>query len=86
MKGEIKMENTHSTFLVLKISEDKDNGNTDISLIKALIIFADAKNYKDAKDLIERLSPRNIGDTLNIKFNKFFTSPLFKTKKNLGKI
>jgi hypothetical protein len=26
MKGEIKMENINSTFLVLKIREDKDNG------------------------------------------------------------
>ena len=44
--------------------------------------MVDAKKYKDAKDSIERLSPRFTGDTLNIKFNKFFTSPLFKMKRN----
>ena len=35
MKGEIKMENTHSTFLVLRISEDKDNGKTDIDVVES---------------------------------------------------
>jgi hypothetical protein len=58
MKGEIKMENTHSTFLVLRISEDKDNGNTEIDVVESFVTMRDAKNYKDAKDSIERLSPR----------------------------
>jgi hypothetical protein len=58
MKGEIKMENTHSTFLVLRISEDKDNGNTEIDVVESFVTMTDAKNYKDAKDSIERLSPR----------------------------
>ena len=34
------MENTHSTFLVLRISEDKDNGNTDIDVVERLCNYA----------------------------------------------
>ena len=51
------MENTHSTFLVLKIKEDKDNGKTEITVDKGFDTLTDAKNYKDAKDSIERLTP-----------------------------
>ena len=57
MKGEIKMENTHSTFLVLKIQEFKSNGKTEITVDKDFDSMVDAKKYKDAKDLIERLTP-----------------------------
>ena len=57
MKGGIKMENTHSSFLVLRISEDKDNGRTEIVVIESFTSMVDAKKYKDAKDLIERLTP-----------------------------
>ena len=56
--GIIMMENTHSTFLVLRISEDKDNGNADIDVVETFNTMTDARNYKDAKDSIERLSPR----------------------------
>tara|TARA_R100000657_G_scaffold13712_1_gene9172 strand:+ start:264 stop:518 length:255 start_codon:yes stop_codon:yes gene_type:complete len=56
--GIIMMENTHSSFLVLRISEDKDNGNTDIDVVDSFTSMVDARNYKDAKDSIERLSPR----------------------------
>ena len=52
------MENTHSTILVLRISEDKDNGNADIDVVETFNTMTDARNYKDAKDSIERLSPR----------------------------
>ena len=52
------MENTLSTFLVLRISEDKDNGNADIDVVETFNTMTDARNYKDAKDSIERLSPR----------------------------
>ena len=52
------MENTHSTFLVLRISEDKDNGNADIDVVETFNTMTDARNYKGAKDSIERLSPR----------------------------
>ena len=51
------MENTHSTFLVLKIQEDKDNGRADIKVVDSFTNMVDARNYKDAKDSIERLSP-----------------------------
>jgi hypothetical protein len=59
MKGEIKMENVNSTFLVLKIREDKDNGKTEITVDKGFDSMVDAKKYKDAKDLIERLTPND---------------------------
>ena len=51
------MENTHSTFLVLKIQEFKSNGKTEITVDKGFNSLVDAKRYKDAKDLIERLTP-----------------------------
>ena len=51
------MENTHSTFLVLKIQDWKRNGKTVISVDKGFDSLVDAKKYKDAKDLIERLTP-----------------------------
>ena len=51
------MENTHSTFLVVKIREDKSNGKTEITVDKGFDSLVDAKKYKDAKDLIERLTP-----------------------------
>ena len=51
------MENTHLTFLVLKIREDKSNGKTEITVDKGFDSLVDAKKYKDAKDLIERLTP-----------------------------
>ena len=51
------MENTHSSFLVLKIREDKSNGKTEITVDKGFDSLVDAKKYKDAKDLIERLTP-----------------------------
>jgi 16S rRNA A1518/A1519 N6-dimethyltransferase RsmA/KsgA/DIM1 with predicted DNA glycosylase/AP lyase activity len=56
MKGG-NMENTHSTFLVLKIQEDKDNGRADIKVVESFTNMVDAKRYKEAKDSIERLSP-----------------------------
>ena len=59
MKGEIKMsENVNSTFLVLRISEDKDNGKTEIDVVEGFDLMVDAKKYIDAKDSIERLTPR----------------------------
>ena len=53
------MENTHSTFLVLKIQEFKSNGKTEITVDKGFDSMVDAKKYKDAKDLIERLTPND---------------------------
>ena len=51
------MENTHSTFLVLKIQEFKSNCKTEITVDKGFDSMVDAKKYKDARDLIERLTP-----------------------------
>ena len=36
------MENTHSTFLEWRISEDKDNGNTDIDVVESFVTRRDA--------------------------------------------
>ena len=59
MKGEIKMENTHSTFLVLKIKKTKrQKEETEISISKGFDKYLDAKKYKEAKDCIERLFPK----------------------------
>ena len=52
------MENTHSTFLVLRISEDKDNGKTEIDVVESFDLMVNAKKYIDAKDTIERMTPR----------------------------
>ena len=66
------MENTHSTFLVLRISEDKDNGNTEIDVVESFVTMRDAKNYKDAKDSIERLSPRSTWRYTQYKIQQVF--------------
>ena len=66
------MENTHSTFLVLRISEDKDNGNTEIDVVESFVTMTDAKNYKDAKDSIERLSPRSSWRYTQYKIQQIF--------------
>lgn len=66
------MENTHSTFLVLRISEDKDNGNTEIDVVDSFVTMTDAKNYKDAKDSIERLSPRFTWKHTQYKIQQIF--------------
>ena len=50
-------KNVYSTFLVLKIQEFKSNGKTEITVDKGFDSMVDAKKYKDAKDLIERLTP-----------------------------
>ena len=47
----------YSTFLVLKIQEFKSNGKTEITVDKGFDSMVDAKKYKDARDLIERLTP-----------------------------
>jgi len=85
MKGEIKMENTHSTFLVLRISEDKDNGNTDIDVVESFVTMTDAKNYKDAKDLIERLSPRNTWRHTQYKIQQIFYKSFVQDEKKSWK-
>lgn len=72
MKGEIKMENTHSTFLVLRISEDKDHGRTDIDVVESFDTMVDAKRYVDAKDSIERLSPRFTWKHTQYKIQQIF--------------
>ena len=66
------MENTHSTFLVLRISEDKDNGNTEVDVVESFVTMTDAKNYKDAKDSIERLSPRSSWRYTQYKIQQIF--------------
>ena len=50
-------KNVCSTFLVLKIRETKSTGETEITVADGFNTLTDAKNYKDAKDCIERLTP-----------------------------
>ena len=78
------MENTHSTFLVLRISEDKDNGNTDIDVVESFVTMRDAKNYKDAKDLIERLTPSEYW-VYSYKIQQIFYKSFVQTEKKSWK-
>ena len=79
------MENKHSTFLVLKIKEDKDNGKTEITVAKGFDTLTDAKNYKDAKDCIERLTPSEYWVN-SYKIQQIFYKSFVQDEKNLGKI
>ena len=79
-------KNVYSTFLVLKIREDKNpKGETEITVSKGFDTLTDAKNYKDAKDCIERLTPSEYW-VHSYKIQQIFYKSLFKLKKNLGKI
>ena len=78
------MENTHSTFLVLKIREDKSNGKTEITVDKGFDSLVDAKNYKDAKDLIERLTPSKYWVT-SYKIQQIFYKSFVQTEKKSWK-
>ena len=79
------MENTHSTFLVLKIREDKNpKGKTDISVDSAFDTFTDAKNYKEAKDCIEKLTPYEYWIT-SYKIQQIFYKSFVQTEKKSWK-
>ena len=79
------MENTHSTFLVLKIREDKNpKGKTDISVDSAFDTFTDAKNYKEAKDCIEKLTPYEYWVT-SYKIQQIFYKSFVQTEKKSWK-
>ena len=78
------MENTHSTFLVLKIKEDKDNGKTEITVDKGFDSLVDARKYKDAKDCIERLTPSDYWVTSN-KIQQFFYKSFVQDEKKSWK-
>ena len=78
------MENTHSTFLVLKIREDKDNGKTEITVAKGFDTLTDAKNYKDAKDCIERLTPSEYWVT-SYKIQQIFYKSFVQDEKKSWK-
>ena len=79
------MENTHSTFLVLRISEDKDNGNADIDVVETFNTMTDARNYKDAKDSIERLSPRFSWRHTQYKIQQVFYKSFVQDEKKSWK-
>ena len=79
------MENAKSTFLVLRISEDKDNGNTDVDVVESFNTTTDAKNYKDAKDSIERLSPRYEWRHTQYKIQQIFYKSFVQVEKKSWK-
>ena len=82
MKGEIKkMENAKTTFLVLRIGEDKDNGNIEIDVVENFNTMTDAKNYKDAKDCIERLTPCDYWVT-SYKIQQIFYKSFVQVEKS----
>ena len=79
------MENTHSTFLVLRISEDKDNGNAEVDVVETFNTMTDARNYKDAKDSIERLSPRFSWRHTQYKIQQIFYKSFVQDEKKSWK-
>ena len=79
------MENTYSTFLVLKIREDKNpKGETEISVSKGFDNLSDAKKYKEAKDCIERLTPYEYW-TVSYKIQQIFYKSFVQTEKKSWK-
>ena len=75
-------KNVNSTFLVLQIREQKSNGETDITVAEGFNTLTDAKNYKDAKDLIERLSPRNTWRHTQYKIQQIFYKSFVQVEKS----
>ena len=76
------MENTHSTFLVLRISEDKDNGKTEIDVVQSFDLMVNAKKYIDAKDTIERMSPRFSWKHTQYKIQQVFYKSFVDVEKS----
>ena len=80
--GIIMMENTHSTFLVLRIGEDKDNGKTEIDVVESFDLMVNAKKYIDAKDTIERMSPRFSWKHTQYKIQQVFYKSFVDVEKS----
>jgi len=76
------MENTHSTFLVLRIGEDKDNGKTEIDVVESFDLMVNAKKYIDAKDTIERMSPRFSWKHTQYKIQQVFYKSFVDVEKS----
>ena len=76
------MENTHSTFLVLRISEDKDNGKTEIDVVQSFDLMVNAKKYIDAKDTIERMTPRFAWKHTQYKIQQVFYKSFVDVEKS----
>ena len=77
-------KNVYSTFLVLKIRETKSNGETDITVDGSFDTLTDAKNYKDAKDCIEKLTPYEYW-TVSYKIQQIFYKSFVQTEKKSWK-
>jgi hypothetical protein len=76
-----KMENAKTRFLVLQIREDKSNSKVDISVAENFTTLTDAKNYKDAKDCIERLTPCDYWVT-SYKIQQIFYKSFVQVEKS----
>ena len=76
------MENTHSTFLVLRIGEDKDNGKTEIDVVESFDLMVNAKKYIDAKDTIERMTPRFAWQHTQYKIQQVFYKSFVDVEKS----
>ena len=76
------MENTHSTFLVLRIGEDKDNGKTEIDVVQSFDLMVNAKKYIDAKYTIERMTPRFAWKHTQYKIQQVFYKSLVDVEKS----
>ena len=76
------MENTHSTFLVLRIGEDKDNGKTEIDVVESFDLMVNAIKYIDAKETIERMSPRFAWKHTQYKIQQVFYKSFVDVEKS----
>ncbi len=56
--GNITIENIKDQFVVFKIEENKDSGKAEIAVAAHFSSKVDADRFKEAKESIERLSPR----------------------------
>jgi len=82
MKGEIKMDTSNNenvtldgarmSYTVLRIQEDKDDGKVEIDISATFDNISDAKKFKDAKDSIERLTPRYTWKATQYKIQQVF--------------
>ena len=79
------MENTHSTFLVLRISEDKDNGKAEVDVVESFDLMTEAKRYIEAKDTIERMTPRFSWKHTQYKIQQIFYKSFVQDEKKSWK-
>ena len=78
------MDNVNVKFVVLKIEEQKLNDQpykVSVDVVGSFNTLEDARKCKEAKDTLDSKHQMNLtGVLLNLKFSRFFISPLSKVK------